>query len=551
MPFTDQDARNEIMSYQPPEDEHPIAQAPVSPLQAVQTTPATVTPKFLDGVISTADNLGTVLGVHTRMVRDVMASAVTGATNAADAVKSGLSAGPAVKESYDDNGSLTAEKDDSPAPDPVTPIYNDARTAVLGVRDAIAVKDPNVWDQLLMAAGQFAPSFTMFSRVVAGIHGLADFGAGGNLVMRAAGAAARFVAADTPNTMLMQGPHDPRLADMVQLARHSETKFGDVLKAVAPDDSLLGHYINYLADHTNESEAEGRWKNVIDSYNAGAAVSGILHVGGSILKQGWNALHFMADNNMGSMSDLAPPDPATDPSVPKGWGSAETGVQQDASPLEKDPSLTAARTFLKAQTDAGHEGSLHAMVSALSQHLDTSTQDGAFYKDIFDRLASKNLQTRITAPGIGLHKSVDKLPDKLAGMYSGTEDTIALYPRAFKSNESTAHILAHEAVHAATSQAIDTQPAVKTAIGNLIAEAKDNASDLGKDAYGFKNEKEFVAEAESNPKFQKQLKQMKSDDGRPLWDHYKEVIGGIFGLGAAAVAAPQFEKLLTGENKGA
>jgi hypothetical protein len=206
---------------------------------------------------------------------------------------------------------------------------------------------------------------------------------------------------------------------------------------------------------------------------------------------------------------------------------------------------------LKAQTDAGHEGSLHAMVSALSQHLDTSTQDGAFYKDIFDRLASKNLQTRITAPGIGLHKSVDKLPDKLAGMYSGTEDTIALYPRAFKSNESTAHILAHEAVHAATSQAIDTQPAVKTAIGNLIAEAKDNASDLGKDAYGFKNEKEFVAEAESNPKFQKQLKQMKSDDGRPLWDHYKEVIGGIFGLGAAAVAAPQFEKLLTGENKGA
>jgi hypothetical protein len=615
MAFTDQDAQAAVDSYTPPApvEPHPMAAAPMSPLQAAQQpTPATTTPSFLDSVIShvdtfashfgklhdAAEQAGEVFGNYQdRGARDAISGLVKGAVNAADGAKAFIAAsGKGLADAADPahaSGGVGADADarEDAAADPVTPMYNTARAAVMGVRDAIAVKDPSVADSLLEGAGQLMPSFLMFSRVVGSIGGLAELGAGGGLTARAAGGAARFVAADTPNTLVAQGPHDPRLADTVQLLRHSEGKFGDLLRAVAPDGSLQNRYIDYLADHSDETAAEGRFKNVLDSYGAGAAITGVMHTAGSVFKQGYNALHFMASKGLDAMSDVAPKAPIgselmdmsltpqdraaireqvarardaeegvstefTPEVIPKRAAESEgVAAKRDAvplDPLEADPAISGARTLLKAQTDAGHEGSLHSMVTALGQHMDGSTPDGAFYKDILGRLSAKGLDTTITPPGEGLQPSSESAGPNNAGNYNHIEDTMALYPKAFQNNATMVHTIAHEGVHAATVNAISDTPGVKAALTGLFAEAKAASSGLSKqDQYGFKNVKEGVAEAESNPRFQQMLKDTKSADGRPLWDHYKEVIGGIFGLSGAALLTPQFEKLLTKEKPGA
>src|SRR6266850_2142737 len=91
MAFTDQDARNEIDAYQPPDaTPHPLAGSPPSPLQAAQQpTPATTTPSFLDSVLSHTDSFLSHYGQYAiDSTRDVTAGLATGLVNAADSAKS-------------------------------------------------------------------------------------------------------------------------------------------------------------------------------------------------------------------------------------------------------------------------------------------------------------------------------------------------------------------------------------------------------------------------------------------------------------------------------
>lgn len=319
MAFTDQDAQAEIAAYKPPDAQpHPMAAAPVSPLQAAQQPPpATTTPSFLDSVLSHTDSYLSHFGKYAAdSTRDVASGLATGVVNTVDSAKSFIGASGKGLAMAEDPAHASggvgedADKREEDAADPFTPMYNDARTAALNVRDAIAVKDPGVADHLLEGAGQFIPSFLMFSRVIGSIGGLAKLGEGTDGL---AGVAARFAAkstvtasADAASAATTIAPHDPRMADTLALMRTSEGRFGDLLRSAAPDGSLLNGYINYIADHENEGEAEGRWRNVLDNANMAAALSGVIHTAGSVFKQGWGALHFMADNNMGSMSDLMP-----------------------------------------------------------------------------------------------------------------------------------------------------------------------------------------------------------------------------------------------------
>lgn len=82
-------------------------------------------------------------------------------------------------------------------------------------------------------------------------------------------------------------PHDGRLADLVKLGQESETRFGDVLRTVAPDGSLINSYIDYMTSRNGttpderrngvtESENEGRFKNMVDSLTGSAVIAGVL-----------------------------------------------------------------------------------------------------------------------------------------------------------------------------------------------------------------------------------------------------------------------------------
>lgn len=318
MPVSDADVQNYIKSYQPPPPEG-AAQPLVHPVQqSMQPPPGKTTPSFLDNAVTAADTLQTPFGVHIRNARDLASGALKGLASTGDAVKSAvgsMSRGLSASEDPDH----APEALDPNTPDPFTPMYEHARGLVMGVRDAIAVKDPDMLDNLTEGVGQFAPSYMMFARVMGSIGGLAKLGQGGNALEQFGGNVARFAAADTPTMATAQGPHDGRMADTFQLLRHSEGKLGDIMRSVAPDGSLMDHYINYLSgpvkqdadgnmsiDHANESEASGRFKNVLDSYGISAALSTMIHGAAGTFKQGWSALHYMADNGMGSMSDLLP-----------------------------------------------------------------------------------------------------------------------------------------------------------------------------------------------------------------------------------------------------
>jgi len=71
-------------------------------------------------------------------------------------------------------------------------------------------------------------------------------------------------------------PHDGRLGDLLDMGRHMENRFGELLNKASPDGSLANAYIDYIANRDNEGEWEGRWKNAVDSWTGTAAVYGLL-----------------------------------------------------------------------------------------------------------------------------------------------------------------------------------------------------------------------------------------------------------------------------------
>ena len=545
MAFTDADARADVDSYTPPEEPHPAAMAPPTPIQAAQLpAPAKVTPSFLDSVISGADTFASHFGsMHAE--RDAAAGLMTGAVKTANSLKSALESMNASVSQSAEGGSQTPgfpeqerrTGETEAAADPFTPMYNDARDAVLRLRDTIAVPNPNVADNLIQGAAQFAPSFLMASRVIGSIGGISKLAS-----------AARFVAADTAAAATTQDPHDPRLADTFSLLMHSEGKFGDMLRTIDNGTgNLVGHYIDYLTDRTNETEAAGRFKNVLDSYGASAAIGGLAHAGASIFKQGWSALHFAADNGITKMSDLKPP------ANLEVEGGPETREGPSGAIQANDSYLTDLGMRLAGVNAGSGSLKLHDIMTEVSQKLDGGEPMGAFYKDLATRLAGKNLATSITdtSPKLGNNPAFLGKKANVAGTYHLGSDEVGMFPKGFRDNPTMLHTLTHEAVHAATLDAVESSPAMSKHLQGLMDDIK-TLSPKNAEAYGLTKPREFVAEAESNPQFAEMLRTTKDSSGETLWDQYKAIIGKMLGLGGTAVASKEFEDVMTRqENKGA
>lgn len=263
------------------------AKQPPSLLQQWTSNVGRVTNSMLDSAVSEADAWGT---AAKRVGQDAASGAVTGATNIADSAYSFVRsaaqnmAEPGYKQTQRD---LSGEA--APPTPPSSPVWDHAKSTILDFRDAIAVQDPNIVDRLTQGGAQLAIPFAGYSRMLAGVHGFASIVASGAM---------------TDLTAL--GPHDPRLADLIALGRHTEGKLGDALRTLAPDGSALNAYVNYLADRGNESEAEGRFKNVLDGFGANLIVTPLLSAAASTLKQGTAGLRYLAENGVGSSSGIAP-----------------------------------------------------------------------------------------------------------------------------------------------------------------------------------------------------------------------------------------------------
>jgi hypothetical protein len=62
------------------------------------------------------------------------------------------------------------------------------------------------------------------------------------------------------------------------------------MRAVAPDDGLVTAYIDYMTNRDGETEAQGRFKNIVDNLTLTAALGGLIKSGAFGLKLGRQVL---------------------------------------------------------------------------------------------------------------------------------------------------------------------------------------------------------------------------------------------------------------------
>lgn len=143
------------------------------------------------------------------------------------------------------------------------------------------------------------------------------------------------------------------------------------------------------------------------------------------------------------------------------------------------------------------------------------------------------------------NKYKGKIPETATGLYHATETESEVYIKPKLSTSGGVSIggtatesrhIAHELVHAATVKFIHTNPEhpLVKELESLRLEAKAEVDAIEARTgswpghYGLSNSKEFVAEALSNPKFQKFLTSV-SSKSLSLWNRLASVIGRMFG----------------------
>ena len=197
----------------------------------------------------------------------------------ADDIETQLSGNRAAKEKSAVAGGaapIPGQGADKPAPEPM--LSPEVSQAVYGFRDVMA-EGSQTSDEVTQAIAQYAIPFMGFAKLIGGLQGASVI----STIIRAGTAEAA-----TAATVL--GPHDPRMADVLALGRTVEGKFGNAMRAVAPDGSLFNHYIDYMTDREGEGNAEGRFKNVVDNLALTAAAATMIKATAVTMKGGYKAL---------------------------------------------------------------------------------------------------------------------------------------------------------------------------------------------------------------------------------------------------------------------
>ncbi|MDE2097056.1 MAG: hypothetical protein KGL39_07405 [Patescibacteria group bacterium] len=482
-----------------------------------------VTPGIIDGILNEVGQWGT---AARHVGQDVMAGAATAAGNAMDMAKSA--------------GSPADPNDPANAP---APVWDHAREAIGDFRDAMVVQDPTGVDPVIQAGAQLALPFAAYSKALSALHGISNI-----------------VAAGAATDVTALAPHDMRTADLIRLGQATDTKIGAALRAIGPYG--LNAYINYLADRTNETEAQGRFKNALDGLGANLILTPLLHAAGIVVKQGVAATRYAAENGIrNTVSDLASaaPKPVVEsPPAPD----VAIDTRPEAEALNNEPAAQQLQRTLLANAKTGSTVPAGELIESLRKGL-PDTPEGKFFSDILSRLAEKKLATPVS----GFNSYYDKatggqiaartyrgqyFPPNMQPGSAMEHGAVHIYPAALTSAADTVKTFTHEMVHAATYQELNSSPFVSKALEVLRAHGKEQFGDLGKAMYGFTNKHEFVAEIESNPGFQRAMRRTPMGDGRSVWEHYRDTVAGLLGVGSMTAAGLQmFDQLLTKEEPGA
>lgn len=128
-------------------------------------------------------------------------------------------------------------------------------------------------DDIIQGVAQFAIPYMGYLRAFGGYQA-------GAMLMNVA----KTAGAETAASATAFDPHDGRMADLLEMGRQSEGKFGNLMRAVSPDGSLANHYINWMTEREGEGEWEGRFKNSVDNLVTTAALGSLFKTAATAFK---------------------------------------------------------------------------------------------------------------------------------------------------------------------------------------------------------------------------------------------------------------------------
>jgi hypothetical protein len=118
----------------------------------------------------------------------------------------------------------------------------------------------------------------------------------------------------------------------------------------------------------------------------------------------------------------------------------------------------------------------------------------------------------------------------VAGVYRYADDSIQM-AKAYAGDE---HTNAHETLHGLISKAqrypTERQKPIVEQIEKLYKHVKKELRRQGKDFYGLTNEREFTAEAMTNPTFQYELMQISYGGRRSAWTAFTRMVADLLGI---------------------
>jgi hypothetical protein len=189
------------------------------------------------------------------------------------------------------------------------------------------------------------------------------------------------------------------------------------------------------------------------------------------------------------------------------------------------------------------------VTTEFDRKLVTDIQGGHGAADVIETIInnSTNMAYRSLARMIraaGLKTSIKITPGtKFAASYHPGSDTIHIHTQG----GAEANVL-HEMIHAATHKALKAGGEVAKKMEALYAHVK--ASGKAGDQYGLTNVDEFVAEAMSNPDFQKVLRTIEKMPGdnklKNAWDKLVDIVRGLLGKDAKVKPDVLSEVMATG-----
>lgn len=186
-------------------------------------------------------------------------------------------------------------------------LFPDFMKAADGLRDRVG-KNSTTMDRVVQAGLQFMVPFT-------GALKATKFSEAGSLLEKVG----TFVASDIATSYTVWDPH--------------MTRFGDLLRQLAPDNRLVARFTDAVASTDDETEAEGRWKNAVDSLEMQALLGPLILAGGALIRGGPKLVESMLKMEGPGMG------------LPAAQRGSVGGVTRPppASPLVADPAEVAAR----------------------------------------------------------------------------------------------------------------------------------------------------------------------------------------------------------------